>query len=74
MCLTVSLSKTFAWICCVTLSMFVCLSKTLTGSEVKYTVILFPKKRFCFVKIQSVLSNRDNFLEKNDTFNIALIF
>ena len=44
--------------------MFVCLSKTLTGSEVKNTIVLFSQMRFCFVKIQNVLSNRANFLEK----------
>ena len=41
--------------------MLVCLSKTLTGSEVKYTVVLFFKERLCSVKIQNV-------------FLIALIF
>ena len=44
-------------------------------SELRYGIRLyFPKQRFCFVKTQSVLSTGANFLEKNDTFNIALIF
>ena len=50
-------------------SMFVCLSKTLTGSEVKYTVVLFSQninKAFVLSKYKMFCL----FLEKNDTFNI----
>ena len=48
--------------------MFVCLSKTLTWSEVRNTVVPFSQIKILFCQIQNVLSNRANFLEKNDTF------
>ena len=37
---------------------------TLSGSEVKYTVVLFFQLQTFFVKIQNTLSNRANFDKK----------
>ena len=45
--------------------LFVSVSKTLTGSEVKYTVVMFFQIKTLFCEnTQNVLSNRANFLEK----------
>ena len=48
--------------------MFVCLAKTFNGIRSKvYGCTVFPNNKDFFVIIQNVLSNRANFLEKNDT-------